>query len=134
MTMQRKTIKTIIPIQTIQLERINCWYCKIQRLNNGCRCVCGAYENKDIGPVLPDRVCRFCTAARGKREGTTLNCVQCNASPVLTNRVFMPPTADGQSRESRDVRERPKVYKQGVGREPTRLESILDGVIWARSN
>lgn len=100
-------------VPPIQLQSINCWYCKIQRLNNGCRCSCGAYENHDIGPVLPDRVCRFCTAKREKREGTTLNCVKCGASPVLTNRVFAPPTMDGQTRESRA---RPNVYKQAVGR------------------
>jgi hypothetical protein len=110
-------------VPPIQLAQINCWYCKIQRLNNGCRCMCGAYENHDIGPVLPDRVCRFCMVPRGKREGTTLNCASCNASPVLTNRTFMPPTKDGQTRESRELpRERPKVYKQAVGRSVSQID------------
>lgn len=77
----------------LTVEKTNCHLCGIQRMNDGLRCCCGAYENLDIVPVSPDRVCRFCTAPRGKREGTTMVCVKCNASPVLTNRAFKAPSS-----------------------------------------
>ena len=92
--MPKRVERHVAPALVLQLEKINCWYCKIQRLNNGVRCSCGAYENLDIAPIKPDKFCRFCTAPRGKREGTTLNCAKCGASPVLMNRVYLAPTQD----------------------------------------
>jgi hypothetical protein len=70
--------------------KISCRLCRVQRLNDGTRCKCGAYENRDIVPVAPDVMCRFCMKDRGCRQGTTQPCLYCGSSPVLTNEAFKP--------------------------------------------